>query len=136
MSKDLKTYATSEITPTMAAFADFVIAEVYGGTLPKGVKEDDFRRAIALGGSLRTPFQKSTMWQNDDRNYLANVDARRAAKAAEALERAELAEKKVAARVAAARAKAAELLAAANVANAEDTDDADDAEDDAEADAA
>lgn len=122
---ELREYATKEISATMEAFADFVIAEVYGGNLPKGVDEATLRKGIALGGSLRTPFQKSDFWKGDPRNYLANVEANRERKANERAERAkeqaakavaranELAEKaKVASEAAAAKAKALSEAAA------------------------
>lgn len=107
--KDLTSYAAKPATPTMEAFADFLIAEVFGGTLPKGVDLASFRKGVALGGSTRGYFQSSDFWKNDPRNYLANVEAR-------AIEKAEArvaATEKAAARVAAAKAKAAEALAAA-----------------------
>jgi hypothetical protein len=113
MSKDYRSYATSEISPTMAAFADFLIAEVYEGKLPADFDEATFRRAVALGGSTRGYFQKSEAWHSDPRNYLANVDANRAAKAVEAAARAEESAKKAAERLAKAKAKAAEAVKAA-----------------------
>jgi hypothetical protein len=116
MSKDYRTYATASATPTMQAFADFLIQEVYGGELPKGVNEAAFRKGVQLGGSLRMDFQKSDMWKSDARNYLANVEANRAAKATEALEKAKAAETRVLERVAKAKAKAEAALAAAEAA--------------------
>jgi hypothetical protein len=128
MSKDYKAYATAKPTDTMVAFGDWLIAEVYGGTLPKGVDEKSFRAGVALGGSTRGYFQKSDAWKNDPRNYLANVDARRAEKARAALVAADEAERKSAERIAKARAKAAEILA--SLATTEDAaEDAEDAED-------
>src|SRR5580765_168280 len=111
----MQNYATAEITPTMAAFADWLITEVFGGELPKGVDEASFRKGVALGGSTRGYFQKSDAWKADPRNYLANVEANREAKAiakadrakaalVKATERAKAAE--TAAREAAAKAKA------------------------------
>src|SRR5690349_6577980 len=108
----------------MEAFADFLIAEVFGGTLPDGVDVDSFRRGVALGGSTRGYFQASDAWKSDPRNYLANVEANRAVKAEAALERARNAAAKAKAReaaaiekleaaVTAAKAKA-EALASAN----------------------
>src|SRR5580765_4440096 len=67
----------------MEAFADFLITEVFGGTLPDGIEEGAFRTGVALGGSTRGYFQASDAWKADPRNYLANVDANRAAKAEE-----------------------------------------------------
>jgi hypothetical protein len=136
MSKDYTSYATAKITPTMEAFADFILANVFDGKLPKGVDEASFRKGVALGGSLRMDFQKSDFWKSDERNYLANVEARRATKAADALAKAEEAAKKTAARLEAAKAKAAAAVAAAKAAsdaaaakvadaNAEDTEEAD-----------
>ena len=119
MSKDYTTYATAKATDTMEAFADFLIAEVYGGQLPKGVSEVAFRKGVQLGGSLRMDFQKSESWKSDPRNYLANVDARRATKAREAIERAEKSAKAAADRLTAARGKAEALVAAAEAAVAE-----------------
>lgn len=124
---ELAEYATKNISDTMEAFADFVIAEVYGGELPEGVDEETLRKGIALGGSLRTPFQKSEFWKNDSRNYLANVEANRAAKTAEKAARAKDAAAKAVARAAkleadakaateAAKAKAAALVAKADAA--------------------
>lgn len=118
-AKDFRGYATKAATPTMEAFADFLIAEVYGGTLPDGLDEATFRKGVALGGSLRMPFQASETWKKDPRNYLANVDARRAEKAAEALRKAEAAKAKVAARIAKAEAALADAKAKAEAALAE-----------------
>jgi hypothetical protein len=115
----------------MEAFADFLIAEVYGGTLPKGVSEASFRTGVALGGSTRGYVQASEAWKSDPRNYLANVEANRATKAAERAERAKVAAKKAAER----EAKAIEALEAA-VAAAKAKAEALRAEDDDEANAA
>jgi hypothetical protein len=121
-------YATKEISPTMAAFADYLIAEVYGGELPEGLDEVTFRKAVALGGSLRTPFQKSNFWKNDPRNYLANVEANREAKAIERAAKAKDAAAKAVARAAKLEAdakeaaKVARAKAAALVAKAADAD--------------
>lgn len=109
MTKDLTRYATADATPTMEAFADFLIAEVYGGTLPEGFDVESFRKGVALGGSTRNYFQASEAWKNDSRNYLANVETNRAAKAAESAERAKVASAKAAAR----EAKAIAVLEAA-----------------------
>jgi len=111
--KDLTRYATSEPTKTMEAFADFLIANVYGGTLPEGTDEASFRTGVSLGGSTRGYFQASDEWKEDPRNYLANVDANRAAKAAEALDRAKVAAAKAKAREEAAIAKLAAAVEAA-----------------------
>jgi hypothetical protein len=113
MTTNYREHATKPVTPTMQAFADFVKAEVYGGELPKGLSEEAFVRAIALGGSLRMQFQKSEMWRSDPRNYLANVEANRERKAREAVERAEESARKAKARVEAAKAKAAAAVKAA-----------------------
>jgi len=124
MSKDLTRYATAAPTPTMEAFADFLIAEVFGGALPDGVDESAFRTGVALGGSTRGYFQASDAWKEDPRNYLANVEANRvakteerAAKAREARAKAEAREAKaladLEAAVAAAKAKVAALAAPA-----------------------
>lgn len=120
--KDVSGYATRKISPTMEAFADYLIAEVFGGTLPDGIEEVAFRKGVALGGSTRGYFQASERWKNDPRNYLANVEANaekraeeRAAKAAEALrkanERAAKAVEALEAAKAKAEAKAAEIAA-------------------------
>ena len=130
MSRDLTRYATAEPTPTMEAFADFLIAEVFGGELPDGIEEVAFRTGVALGGSTRNYFQASDAWKSDPRNYLANVEANRAAKAEAALDRAKAAAAKAKAReaaalakleaaVEAAKAKAAALAAASEKAAAE-----------------
>ena len=135
MSKDLTRYATSEPTPTMEAFADFLIAEVFGGTLPEGVDEGSFRTGVALGGSTRNYFQASDAWKSDPRNYLANVEANRVAKNEAALERARTAAAKAKAReeaaiakleaaVEAAKAKAAALAAPAEEGSEEPATDA------------
>ena len=118
MSKDLTRYATAKPTATMEAFADFLIAEVFGGKLPKGVDEVSFRTGVALGGSTRMDFQRSETWKADPRNYLANVDARREAKAREALEKAEAAKAKLADRIAKATAALEAAKAKAEAANA------------------
>ena len=128
MTENYAAYATKEISPTMAAFADFLIEEVYGGNLPKDFDEATFRKAVALGGSTRGYFQKSSRWQSDPRNYLANVEANRATKTAERAAKAKESAEKAIARAAkleadakaateAAKAKAEEL--AAKVAEAE-----------------
>jgi hypothetical protein len=121
---DMTRYATAEVSPTMEAFGDFLIAEVFGGKLPKDLDEATFRRAVALGGSTRMHFQKSEMWKSDPRNYLDNVEANRARKVAEATERAEKSAKKAADRLAALKAKLADAVAAAEAkaAPAEDAD--------------
>ena len=120
MTVDVKRYANAEITPTMDAFADYLIAEVYGGTLPKGMHEATFRKAVALGGSTRGHFQKSEMWKSDPRNYLDNVEANRVKKIEEAKARAAATAKKSADRLAALEAKlvAARTAAEAKVAPA------------------
>jgi hypothetical protein len=100
-------YATKAISPTMEAFADWILEEVFEGQLPEGLDSDHFRRSVALGGSLRMQFQKSESWKSDSRNYLANVEANRAAKAAEAAEKAEESLRKAQERVKVAKAKAA-----------------------------
>ncbi len=131
--KDLAKLANADATPTMEAFADFLIAEVFGGTLPKGMDLASFRKGVALGGSTRMDFQKSEAWKNDPRNYLANVEANRAAKAEERAAKAKDARVKAEERERAAIAKLEAAVAAAK-AKAEalaSDDDADD--DDAEA---
>ena len=115
MSKSMTEYAGATATPTMEAFADYLIAEVFEGKLPKGVDEASFRKGVALGGSLRTPFQKSEFWKADPRNYLANVEANRAAKAAEKAEKAKIAAEKAKARADKAIADAKALLAKAGI---------------------
>jgi hypothetical protein len=110
---DYARYGTDAISPTMEAFADFLIAEVYGGELPADLDETTFRRAVSLGGSTRMYFQKSDTWKNDPRNYLANVEANRAAKLAEKTERAAETARKAAERAEALRAKLAEAVEAA-----------------------
>jgi aspartyl-tRNA synthetase len=100
MTENYAAYAAKEISPTMDAFADFLIEEVYGGELPKDFDEVTFRKAVALGGSTRGYFQKSKMWLNDPRNYLANVEANRAAKTAERAAKAKDAAAKAIARAA------------------------------------
>ena len=131
---DMTNYATAEITDTMAAFGDWLIEEVFGGKLPKGVDEASFRKGVALGGSTRGYFQKSEAWKNDPRNYLANVEANREKKATEKAERARAALVKAqeradaavkAAEEAAAKAKAKAEAIAASVADAEADADAD-----------
>jgi cell division septation protein DedD len=113
MSKDLTRYAKAEPTETMVAFADFLIAEVFGGSLPDGVDEASFRTGVALGGSTRNYFQASEAWKNDPRNYLANVEANRAKRAEERLAKAREAAAKAKAREEAAVAKLEAAVAAA-----------------------
>jgi hypothetical protein len=116
----------------MEAFADFLISEVYGGTLPRGIDEKAFREGVRLGGSTRGFFQKSEYWKNDARNYLANVDARRAERAAERAEKAKASAEKARLRAEKAIADAEAIAEAARAklaALADDADDADDAED-------
>jgi hypothetical protein len=138
--KDLTRYATADATPTMEAFADFLIAEVFGGTLPKGIDLASFRKGVALGGSTRMDFQKSDAWKSDPRNYLANVEANRAKVAEERLAKARTAKVKAEEREAAAIAKLEAAVAAAKAKaealRADDADDDADDDDDAEADAA
>jgi hypothetical protein len=109
----MKNYATAEVTPTMDAFADYLIAEVFEGKLPKNFDEATFRKAVALGGSTRGHFQKSEMWKSDPRNYLANVEANRAAKLAERADKAAESARKASERAEALRAKLAEAVKAA-----------------------
>ena len=111
--KDLTRYATSATSPTMEAFADYLIAEVYGGTLPADFDAESFRKGVALGGSTRGYFQASDEWKSDERNYLANVDSRRLAKAEERANAAKAAKAKAEARELAAIAKFEEAVAAA-----------------------
>ena len=113
MTKDLRGYANAETTPTMEAFADFLIGAVYGGSLPEGIEEASFRKGVALGGSTRAYFQKSDEWKSDARNYLANVESNRARKLAEATERAKATAAKAKAREEALIAKLAEAVEAA-----------------------
>lgn len=54
MSKDYTAYAAKDITPTMAAFADWLTKET-------GYKVD--ARTVALAGSLRSEFQASDSWK-------------------------------------------------------------------------
>lgn len=113
MAKDVTGYATAEVTETMDAFADYLIAEVYGGELPEEMDEATFRKAVALGGSTRMYFQKSDFWKNDSRNYLANVEANREKKVREQAEKARESAKKAAERAKALEAKLADAVAAA-----------------------
>ena len=110
--RDYRAYATAKTSPTMEAFADFLIAKVYDGKLPKGLDEASFRKGVALGGSTRGYFQSSEEWKTDARNYLANADARKAVREAEKLEAARKAAAKVADRIAKAEAALAALRAA------------------------
>src|ERR1700751_631121 len=73
-SKDYTVYADKPITPTMEAFADFLIDDVYEGDLPKGFDEDSFRKGVALGGSTRMDFQRSEYWADDPRNRRNRVE--------------------------------------------------------------
>jgi hypothetical protein len=100
----MRDYATKSATSTMEAFADYLIAEVYGGELPAGMDVESFRRGVALGGSTRMDFQKSDFWKKDSRNYLANVGAGRAAREAEKERKAEETARKATERLAAIRA--------------------------------
>ena len=113
MTKHLTRYANANATPTMEAFADFLIAEVFGGTLPEGVDVASFRTGVALGGSTRGYFQASETWKNDPRNYLANVETNREKKATERAERAKEAARKASERAAIAVAKAEEIASKA-----------------------
>ena len=109
MAKNLRDYATKAPTETMVAFADWLIAEVYGGELPKGVSEEAFRKGVALGGSTRMDFQKSDFWKNDPRNYLARVESGRAEKIRAASEKAAETSRKAAERAAKLAAEVAAL---------------------------
>ena len=106
MAKDYRAIAAKEITPTMAAFCEWLEAET-------GLKLD--ARSVALAGSLRGDFQKSDAWKADPRNYLANVEATREAKARE---RADAAKASAAKAVARANALAAKADLAAKAAKA------------------
>jgi hypothetical protein len=92
--KDVTGYATREISPTMEAFADYLVSEVFGGTLPDGIDEVAFRKGVALGGSTRGYFQASEYWKDDRRNYLANVEKNAAKKAEERAAKAKAARAK------------------------------------------
>lgn len=127
MSVNMADYATKTPSDVMVAFADYLISEVYGGELPEGVDEASFRAGVALGGSTRGYFQKSEWWKADSRNYLANIEANRAAKAADraakakenarkAADRAAKLERDAAEAVKAAKAKAEALAKAADAA--------------------
>jgi len=106
MSTEYAAYATKATSPTMTAFADWLIAEVFGGKLPEGVDEASFRKGVALGGSTRGYFQKSEAWKADSRNYLANVESRRAERDAERAAKAEAALAKAVERAKATKAAA------------------------------
>lgn len=109
---NMKSYATAAISPTMTAFADYLIAEVYGGALPADFDEATFRKAVALGGSTRGYFQKSETWKSDDRNYLANVATRKEEKVLARAAKIEADRVKREARETAALAAAEAILAA------------------------
>jgi hypothetical protein len=105
MANEYASYKTNEISPTLKAFAEWLRIET-------GYDVDE--RSVAMGGGvLRTKFQQSEWWKNDSRNYLANVEANRAAKDAEAAAKAKDALAKATARVKAAEDKAKASLAAA-----------------------
>lgn len=110
MSKDYRTYATKEITPTMAAFCEWLQNET-------GLELD--ARSVALAGSLRMDFQKSDFWKSHEANYLANVEANRETKAQERVVKAQEAAKKAQERAKAAEAKLAEAAKAAKAKAAE-----------------
>src|SRR5215472_7364320 len=98
MSTEYAAYATKATSPTMTAFADWLI--------PEGVDEASFRKGVALGGSTRGYFQKSEAWKADSRNYLANVESRRAERDAERAAKAEAALAKAVERAKATKAAA------------------------------
>ncbi len=102
--KDLKTYATDDITPTMAAFAEWLQNET-------GYEVD--ARTVALAGTLRSQFQASDWWKQDARNYKSNIDANREAKAAERIAKAQDAAKKAQERAARLEADLKKSIAAA-----------------------
>ena len=91
---------------TMEAFADFLIAKVYPTGLPKGFDEKAFRAGVDLGGSVRGYFQASDEWKADSRNYLANVESRKAERDATRLAKAEESARKAIERAAKAKAAA------------------------------
>src|SRR5438477_979183 len=66
--KDFTSYADKEVTPTMEAFADFLIQHVYEDELPVDMDEESFRKGVSLGGSVRMDFQRSDFWAQDERN--------------------------------------------------------------------
>ena len=111
--RDLTKYANAAPSTTMEAFADYLIAKVYGGALPDGIEEVAFRKGVALGGSTRGYFQASPEWKADDRNYLANVGANAEKRATEKADRARIAREKAVAREEAAIAKLALAVEAA-----------------------
>ena len=53
MARTIRATLRRALTATMEAFADFSDREMFGGTLPKGVNVESFRKGVALGGSLR-----------------------------------------------------------------------------------
>ena len=65
--RDFTVYAEKDISPTMEAFADWLI-EVTGIELANQRAEDNFRKGVQLGGTLRMQFQQSDEWAEDDRN--------------------------------------------------------------------
>jgi hypothetical protein len=105
MANEYASYKTNEISPTLVAFAEWLVEET-------GYQVDV--RSVAMGGGvLRTKFQQSEWWKNDPRNYKANVEANKAKKDVEAAAKAKDVLEKAKKRLADAEAKAKASLAAA-----------------------
>jgi hypothetical protein len=104
--RDYKAMAAKDVTPTMAAFAEWLQAET-------GYEVDV--KSVALAGSLRMDFQKSDFWKAHENNYLANIEANRETKA---IERANAAKARAAKAVEAAKKAEAKAVEAAKAAKA------------------
>lgn len=66
-ARDYTVYATKDFTPTMVAFADWLIDEV-GLEFANAKAEALFRQGVALGGTLRMEFQRSDFWGDHEDN--------------------------------------------------------------------
>lgn len=105
--KDYTEYATKDITPTMEAFAEWLVKET-------GYAVD--ARTVALAGSLRGDFQASESWKADERNPRNGAAERAEAKAKARIEAAKKAQERVSARIAKAEAELAAAKKAAKAA--------------------
>jgi hypothetical protein len=92
--KDYTAYAKKDISPTMAAFAEWLTKET-------GVTVDEL--SVALAGSLRSDFQKSDFWRDHPSNPRTNAAAKKAERAQAQLDAAKKAQERANERVKAAQ---------------------------------
>jgi hypothetical protein len=76
--KDYTVYQDKDITFVMQSFADWLLEEVYPDGYPGD--EDDFRKGVSLGGSLRMEFQRSDWWAEVREEHEAEKEAEKKVK--------------------------------------------------------